>query len=640
MKKDRCKRLTRKGVPCCNSPMKNSNFCYVHSFFHFKKIPWWKNSTLHFLFTLAIAVVFFWIQFDIGATKEGQQEIIAKQEETKSKLNSLIRKQESHVLVVHPEKITFLRESKRAYSLFTVANNSMHKTFFNVEIEVLLTGIDWLFEKIDIKLNEPPDERFRVKVTDGFTPYMGVSIVSNIPNKNGEYTTRIRIAKLGFGETKTFLVTYRSDNPQITKSKGFLTLPLKLYAVPELAPPSALIKDGKILLMFPVDEGTARHMPNKELMYTRSQHNQYLKKAMEHYYAEEYDQAAAMFGRVFTEKPEHPHIAFNCGFCLYKSAKFEEALEVWMSVPETEEHKNLNFYRGDSLFWLQRYDEAIPYLEDFISILEPNDAAHLAARVRLVNAKTHNSAFQELAKESHKFCDTIDKEIMNLKEQLKKPSVKTVARSIPSVITTKQEAAFTIMMTLMERAGQERRLRESLDAGYRGARYLKGKSQELFTVDERAYLRFLKNLTSSLNNLPVELRKHSALSSLLEEIEKHNIRQGEQTIADMAMLIRAFYGDAKGLRSVKKGEYLLTYLCKVNDDKGLKYLYIESPSYLIGTKTVDLGSEKEYLYRECVRISTDVPISEKPFFRVGAENVSGKKSAQVDIYPFIEAIIH
>ena len=53
-----CKAITKKGQACKNHPMKNTEYCYIHSFGKFKGIPWFKNPTLHIIITLIITISF------------------------------------------------------------------------------------------------------------------------------------------------------------------------------------------------------------------------------------------------------------------------------------------------------------------------------------------------------------------------------------------------------------------------------------------------------------------------------------------------------------------------------------------------------------------------------------------------------
>ena len=52
MTKKKCKAKTKKGYSCNKFAMKGSVYCYIHSFWKRKNIPFYKNSTYHFLIGL------------------------------------------------------------------------------------------------------------------------------------------------------------------------------------------------------------------------------------------------------------------------------------------------------------------------------------------------------------------------------------------------------------------------------------------------------------------------------------------------------------------------------------------------------------------------------------------------------------
>lgn len=57
MNSDKCKGTTRKGEPCKNKTMKNSQYCWIHSFGRVKGTPFLKNATLHALLVVISIVL-------------------------------------------------------------------------------------------------------------------------------------------------------------------------------------------------------------------------------------------------------------------------------------------------------------------------------------------------------------------------------------------------------------------------------------------------------------------------------------------------------------------------------------------------------------------------------------------------------
>lgn len=59
MKNSKCTAITKKQKQCNSYAMKESLYCYIHSFGKLMNIPWWKNSTIHFVITIFLAIIFF-----------------------------------------------------------------------------------------------------------------------------------------------------------------------------------------------------------------------------------------------------------------------------------------------------------------------------------------------------------------------------------------------------------------------------------------------------------------------------------------------------------------------------------------------------------------------------------------------------
>jgi len=79
MVKNNCKAIKRNGEKCKRPSMKNSDYCYIHSFGRFRKIPFYKNPTFHIIISLLFATIYFLIPLFFGSTKEKQEKIIDNQ---------------------------------------------------------------------------------------------------------------------------------------------------------------------------------------------------------------------------------------------------------------------------------------------------------------------------------------------------------------------------------------------------------------------------------------------------------------------------------------------------------------------------------------------------------------------------------
>lgn len=87
----KCKGQNKNGDNCKKWAMNNSEYCYIHSFMKFKGIPFYKNSTFHFLFATLLTIVIFLYSNWTGATKENQEKIISVQEDNYKLLEEIKR---------------------------------------------------------------------------------------------------------------------------------------------------------------------------------------------------------------------------------------------------------------------------------------------------------------------------------------------------------------------------------------------------------------------------------------------------------------------------------------------------------------------------------------------------------------------
>lgn len=81
-----CNAFTRKGSQCKKNSVGNRGYCYIHSFGKIKGIPFWKNSTLHGIIGIILTVIGILLAV-LGPTKENQEKMLKKQDETLAKLN-------------------------------------------------------------------------------------------------------------------------------------------------------------------------------------------------------------------------------------------------------------------------------------------------------------------------------------------------------------------------------------------------------------------------------------------------------------------------------------------------------------------------------------------------------------------------
>jgi hypothetical protein len=114
----KCRELTRKKEPCANFPMKESDYCYIHSFGKFQRVPFLKNPLFHLFLGLLVGVpgtYYSFRSFYSGATGE-QVESVKKGMETI--VNELIIVRHSELLRKYPEGyVVFYIDEKNQINL-------------------------------------------------------------------------------------------------------------------------------------------------------------------------------------------------------------------------------------------------------------------------------------------------------------------------------------------------------------------------------------------------------------------------------------------------------------------------------------------------------------------------------------------
>ncbi len=92
----KCKAQTKKLKSCENYAMNGSEYCYIHSFGRLRKIPFWKNSTIHLFISITFSIIIFFFNWFSSPTKNDTDEIkaliISMQQIDKTEYDRLIKK--------------------------------------------------------------------------------------------------------------------------------------------------------------------------------------------------------------------------------------------------------------------------------------------------------------------------------------------------------------------------------------------------------------------------------------------------------------------------------------------------------------------------------------------------------------------
>lgn len=113
MSGNKCIAITRRKTRCRNNAMKNSDYCYVHSFGHLKRVPFWKNPVIHLVFSIVVAIIIFLISLRCTASKQEQKKSRQEQKKMLSLLEEMQRIDET-------EYKKLIQKYPHGYILFAV----------------------------------------------------------------------------------------------------------------------------------------------------------------------------------------------------------------------------------------------------------------------------------------------------------------------------------------------------------------------------------------------------------------------------------------------------------------------------------------------------------------------------------------
>ena len=102
-----------------------------------------------------------------------------------------------------------------------------------------------------------------------------------------------------------------------------------------------------------------------------------LKKGVEAYQNERWDEALSYFQAAVDEDPENPQLQFNLGSALYKKERYEDAaaaFEKSLMTRDIRQQENAYFNQGNAYYRLEKYQEAVEAYKKALDI-DPEDQA-------------------------------------------------------------------------------------------------------------------------------------------------------------------------------------------------------------------------------------------------------------------------
>jgi tetratricopeptide (TPR) repeat protein len=357
--------------------------------------------------------------------------------------------------------------------------------------------------------------------------------------------------------------------------------------------------------------------------------------------AENWKKAAELFSTIYRKKPDYPTLAMNYSICLSKLGKNDEAFAVMLSIPNTEHYQFLNFNKGITLYKLKRYSEASKYLKLAMKDYRKNDCRYWDARALLIVSQyLLSSSLTGLIKDTNEFIAVVRSDVRQLNDYQSNaaPDHEVNTDEVQEEVLSRKNAAFYLLRLTSTLMAQLDRFDEALSFALKAADQLEGPTEgSVLEVDDIQYEDFLAHLSFVLSRSKDRVRFSSTVDYLMDKIECHNHAIRQQVIAELAMLIRAFYGTSKSINGLCYGKFKITYSVKTNDDGGLKQILFESPDYLLGKGSIYLNGVKEYVFERSIIFSSKVSLNVKPYLRYIAEDTSGNVT-RVELVPTIAVV--
>lgn len=366
------------------------------------------------------------------------------------------------------------------------------------------------------------------------------------------------------------------------------------------------------------------------------------KRARSYLAAKEYEKAANIFLRIYKIKPDYPTLAIYYGETLANLKKNDEALAVWLSVPQTEKHSFTNLNIGILLYRLKRYEDAFNYFKLAEKDFRRNDCRYWTARVLQILSEKDNLSTKQLIDRVNEFVEIVDNDVRNLtKYEVKKGTKYEIDRcQVENDVLSRKSAAFHLLRIVSKKLScEENSFDESLLFSLRAADQLAGRTCGCpIIMNKPHYISFLEDISFLICHAKEKETYLSMVDSTMEKIVKYNDKTADQEIADFAMLIRSFYGSTNTIRSVKKGKFKIAYgLTCTDEDSGVGYIDIMSPKYLAGMKKIKVSGQKEYRFEEAFIIGPKTVLGEKPYLDIACIDMAGNKTT-TSLFPVIKII--
>ena len=359
------------------------------------------------------------------------------------------------------------------------------------------------------------------------------------------------------------------------------------------------------------------------------------KRAIAYYENDSLDRAADLFKKLYENEPDYPNAANYYGLTLANLGRFHDALQVWEHVPPSEKNIRLNYNKAVAYRSLKSYQKASLYFKKALKDLKNHDQRTFwAAKAFLIECNAHNKPVDDFEADVLEFSEIVDNNISIASSVVHVEAGKTVDLQFIErehwLLNTQKEVTFYLFFRLVERLQSENSYLKAYHFALRAGQYYKGPSSKSIVVSDDFFRRYMSLTTALVADLTNEfgdlnlLPKKQSLLALLQEIEdryKKGTNYSSLQIADIAMTMRALYGDSSETEPIRVGNFKLKYQVDFADDLGLSKIYIDSPPYIAGRDTINLNGEKNFLLIRNIPIEKGFQFDKRSYFTVYAQDL-------------------
>lgn len=231
-------------------------------------------------------------------------------------------------------------------------------------------------------------------------------------------------------------------------------------------------------------------------------YNSLYTRALSGHFEKKHNESVTLFREIYDYNPSYPDVAFHLGEDLAQLGKYEEALIVWRSVPSTENHIIINYFKGLSSYLSKKYKPAIKYFDEYIQTTNSDDKYYWIARGFSLYSKNIDTDGDKFLNDVLIFTDITRNEIENILEisTRKGTTFEIDTKTICTKCSSREVVSFYLLRRLAARLNKEGKFDIALKIALKAIDFLPGPFDTGYmSISQCEYADFLKVLSNILS---------------------------------------------------------------------------------------------------------------------------------------------